>query len=145
MRRWWLLAILTILLAAAPRAALACSCAQATKAQQAANVAVVFTGTVTNVSRVFSIGNLCSMSSADPVSVGFQVDSVYKGDLPTTVAVRTAVSGASCGYEFVAGKRYTVFATFGDSSLETGLCRGNTEGTIDPTVYGLPASHPPRT
>ena len=38
-----------------------------------------------------------------------------------------------------------MFMQAGFALVETGLCRGNTEGTIDPTEYGLTASHPPRT
>jgi len=143
MRRWWLLAILTILLAAAPRAALACSCAGVSKPQAAQNASVVFSGRVTSVTRPFAIGISCTSSSEDPVVAVFEVETVYKSELPATTTVRTVVGGASCGYDFVAERRYTVFATVGANGLETNLCRGNVEGAITPSEYGLPAGHPP--
>ncbi len=58
--------------------------------------------------------------------------------------MRTATSGVSCGFEFTVGKRYTVFATGAASALETGLCRGNAEGSIVPSEYGLAEGHAPR-
>ncbi len=104
----------------------------------------VFSGVVTSVNRPFAIGIPCTSSSNDLVFAVFTVETVYKGDLPVTVTVRTAVGGASCGYDFVAGKHYTVFATFGSSSLETSACSGNVEGAIVASEYELPAGHPPR-
>ena len=63
--------------------------------------------------------------------------------MPRAVTVATVVGGASCGYEFAGGKRYTVFATGAGDTLETNLCRGNVEGAFAPAEYGLGAGRPP--
>src|SRR2546427_7449129 len=54
----------------------ACSCVQQTAAQQGARADVVFRGTVTVVEP--PITGLV-ISSADPISIRFAVDAVYKG------------------------------------------------------------------
>ena len=137
--------IVALLFAATPRIAVACSCVPSSKPQFAENAQVVFTGHVTGFSQPIGLGPICTTSTETPVVVTFEVESVYKSELPQTTTVRTAMSGASCGYEFTGGKRYTVFATTGQNGLETNLCRGNVEGPIDPAEYGLGAAHPPKT
>jgi hypothetical protein len=121
----------------------ACSCVPFTKPQLVENASVIFTGTVTGASGAFPFGLGCTRSSADPIVVTFEVESLYKGDAPRQLAVSTVVGGASCGYEFQNGKRYTVFATGTRDKLETNLCRGNVEGAIAPAEYGLGAGRPP--
>jgi hypothetical protein len=144
MRRWWpRLALVAVLFVSGPQSALACSCVPFTKPQLVENATVIFTGVVTGGSRQFSFGIPCSVSSADPITFSFDVETVYKGDVAKTTTVTTVVGGASCGYEFVGGKRYTVFATTKDGKLETNLCRGNVEGAIDPPAYGLGPGHGP--
>ena len=103
---------------------------------------MVFTGVVTHVSG-WPMGLVCSSDS--PVAVTFDVETVYKGDVPRVTTVHTVVSGASCGYTFERGKRYTVFPGPREGRLDAGLCRGTVEGTIVPGDYGLPAGRPPRT
>ena len=146
MGRRWLIAVVALSLLAGARPAVACSCVPFTKAQLGENAAIVFTGVVTGASRPFpSFGpGGCTASTADPVTFSFTVETVYKGDVRTSTAVTTAVAGPSCGYEFVAGKRYTVFATTTGGRLETNLCRGNVEGTIAPADYGLGSGRAPR-
>lgn len=102
---------------------------------------MVFTGVVTSVSGI-PLGLVCRSDS--PVAATFDVETVYKGDVPRTITVHTVVSGASCGYTFEVGKRYTVFPWSLDGRLDAGLCRGNVEGAIVATDYGLPQGHPPR-
>ncbi len=143
MRRRWLLALVALLFVSGPHPALACSCVPFTKPQLVENATVVFPGVVTGRSRQFSFGIPCSVSSADPVTFSIDVETVYKGDVPKTTTVTTVVGGASCGYEFVGGKRYTVFATASGGKIETNLCRGNVEGLIDPPAYGLGSGHAP--
>ena len=102
---------------------------------------MVFTGVVTSVSG-WPVGLVCSSTS--PVAVTFDVETVYKGDVPRTITVHTVSSGASCGYTFEVGKRYTVFPWSLDGKLDAGLCRGNVEGAIVGADYGLSAGQPPR-
>jgi hypothetical protein len=139
MRRWWpRLALVAVLFVSGPHPALACSCVPFTKPQLVENATVIFTGVVTGGSRQLTIGLSCGThSSVDAVTYAFDVQTVYKGDVVKTATVTTVVSGVSCGYEFVVGKRYTVFATSSNGRLETNLCRGNAEGAIDPSEYGL--------
>jgi hypothetical protein len=137
---------LVILIAAAalvggPSTAFACSCAPRTPDQYASDATLVFTGVVTSVSG-FPRGLVCSSTS--PVAATLDVETVYKGDVPRSLTVHTVVSGASCGYSFEAGKRYTVFPRMADGRLAAGLCNGNIEGTIVAGEYGLPDGHPPR-
>jgi hypothetical protein len=136
---------LVILIAAAalvggPNIAFACTCALQSPHVYATNATVVFTGVVTSVNG-FPLGLVCSSTS--PVAVTFDVETVYKGDVPRAVTVHTVSSGASCGYTFETGKRYTVFPRMTDGKLDTGLCNGNVEGTIAPSEYGFQGGRPP--
>lgn len=123
-----------------PRPALACSCVPFTLEERAERASAVFTGVVTRVS-AFPFGANCS--SAAPVSVTFDVETVYKGEVGRTIVVQTVASGASCGFTFEHGKRYTVFPWSYEGKLDAGLCRGNVEGTIAASEYGLPEGRPP--
>jgi hypothetical protein len=142
-RRWLLLVSLLFVVGQQP--AFACSCAQAAKPQLALRAAVIFTGVPTRFVRSFGFsGRGCGIASADPVTFSFDVQSVYKGDVPRRVDVNTVVSGASCGYEFQTGKVYTVFASPREDRLETNLCGGTVEGAITAADYGLPDGKAPR-
>lgn len=127
-----------------PRSAFACSCMPFSKPQLVDNAALIFTGTATGASQVFSFTRACNTSSADPITVTFEVETVYKGDVTRRAAVETVVGGASCGAEFTVGKRYTVFATVSSGRVETNLCRGNVLGEIVAADYGLAAGRPPK-
>lgn len=144
-RHYLVLALIALLMAFGPQPALACSCAQSTNAQHGERAAVVFTGTAIARTGTFPLSLTCARSSAEPVVVSFDVDTVFKGTVTKTATVATVLSGASCGYEFTVGKRYTVFASAGvEGRLETGLCRGNVEGEIAAAEYGLSAGRPVR-
>jgi len=140
------LAAVSAALAYAPSTALACSCVGLTRPDYAQQATLVFTGTVRRVD-VHS-GPLV-FSSMDPIDVGFDVESVYKGKVTETFQVRTR-GDASCGYTFVVGRRYTVFPRLTNEQLEAGSCNGTVEGAIDPQSYLLgsgyaPGSDPPQT
>ncbi len=143
MRRHAAVALLAGVFALGPQPALACSCVPMTKPQHAGFSQVVFTGVATGVTGAFPFSLSCSRSSMDPVFVTFTVETVYKGDVPRETTVSTVVGGASCGYEFVAGRRYTVFAAATEGRFDTNLCRGNVEGTIAPSEYALDEGKPP--
>jgi hypothetical protein len=140
-RRTLLAAIVAVgSLALLPSPADACSCVGFTKPDYARQAAVIFTGTVTRVD-VHS-GPLV-FSSIDPVDVFFDVEAVYKGDVARTFQVSTVASSASCGYEFAAGRRYTVFARLADGKVRTDSCGGTNEGAINPAPYLLSGGYPP--
>jgi hypothetical protein len=115
----------------APTAAFACSCALATTQQYVADADVVVTGRFVERQEPPRF-----MSSADPVTYTVQVDQVHKGTAPTELAVRTAMSGASCGLEGIELDRpYLVFASSGEPTggrtgsgheLWASLCGGTT-------------------
>jgi hypothetical protein len=140
-RRALVILIVAFALAGGPRPAAACTCAPGAPDSYASRATMVFTGVVTSVSG-FPRGLVCRSDS--PVAATFDVETVYKGDVPRTITVHTVVSGASCGYTFEVGKRYTVFPWSLDGRLDAGLCRGNVEGTIVAAQYGLPEGRPPR-
>jgi hypothetical protein len=103
---------------------------------------MVFTGVVTSVSG-FPLGLACSSDA--PVAATFDVETVFKGDVPRRITVHTIAGGANCGYTFKVGKRYTVFPSAGQSDKIYALvCGGEVEGAIVPADYGLPQGHPPR-
>jgi hypothetical protein len=143
-RRAFVAVLVVALFSIDPRAAFACSCAQQSKPQLVENATLIFTGVATSASQPFSFTRACYASSADPISVAFDVETVYKGDVTRRATVETVVSGASCGAEFTVGKRYTVFATVSSGRIETNLCRGNELGGIVPADYGLGAGRPPK-
>jgi hypothetical protein len=104
---------------------------------------MVFTGVVTSVSGS-PLGLACS---ADSVPATFDVETVYKGDVPRTITVHPIGSAANCGsHAFKVGKRYTVFPTASEHSdrVYALACGGEVEGAIAPADYGLSAGRPPR-
>ena len=142
-RRYAVLALIVGSLFLRPQPALACSCITQPKTQVAEGAAVAFTGTASGMSQFFGLGTACSPSSASRVGVTFEVETVYKGDVGKRATVFSAADGASCGATFELGKRYTVFAVRNGEALETDLCRGNADGAIVPSEYGLGAGRPP--
>jgi len=119
----------------------ACSCVQQSEAQQAARADVVFRGTVTVIEAPIT-GFMTS--SADPMSIRFAVDAVYKGEATRTYWVSTERSGASCGFDFLVGREYTVFAGVREDRVHTDICSGTMQGGRDPASIGLPAGRAPR-
>jgi hypothetical protein len=111
--------LLAALLAPATRLAYACSCAEPDPPQLALDkAAAVFAGQVRRVD--LTAGTL--ISSNDPVTVGFDVRQVWKGPVAATLAAQTARSDASCGYSFMAGQAYLIYASGSESNLQVTLC-----------------------
>lgn len=106
-------------LGAAP--ALACSCVPMTDAEYAESADVVFAGILLHREEPDDGGII---SSGDLVTLTFAVDEVYKGQVGTTVQVRTARSGASCGLELDGEGPFLVFTEFGENGLTASLCGG---------------------
>ncbi|MEV0896916.1 hypothetical protein [Actinoplanes sp. NPDC049802] len=94
----------------AARPAWACSCASGFDPLENADVA--FVGVAEEVD-----DRLLGTS----VDVRFAVESVLKGDAGDSVTLVTNKDEASCGYGFVEGGRYRVYAVDG----QTNLCDGN--------------------
>lgn len=104
------------LLPAAP--ASACSCAMPKPPEEALRDATaVFSGRAVRIERpVFS------PSSLDPVSVAIGVDRWWKGPGTARVTVKTAREGASCGYGFIEGREYLVYAYGDGNDLGVSAC-----------------------
>lgn len=118
-----LLAFSAVSIPAAP--ACACSCAVLDEAQSTAQAELVFDGTVQR------IGKPAPWSDGD-LTVAFTVESVVKGRAAERVTLSTATDSAACGYAFVVGGRYRVFARDG----RTNLCDGNRELPAAPAPTG---------
>jgi hypothetical protein len=144
-----LLATVGVLVRAEP--ACACSCVAFTDAEAMARADAVFAGTVVDVDSSV-LGSL--LSSTDPVTVTLQVSTVYKGDVPAEVQVKTVASEVSCGYPFGEGSRYLVHVQIDEAGdWNTGLCSNNkvlpaagepTTGPVPTVGYPpTPVSQPP--
>ncbi|WP_339222660.1 hypothetical protein [Paenibacillus sp. FSL H8-0332] len=131
MRSAWLMILCALivfmtLLTVRPQVTYACSCAvSASPLEAMEQSAAVFEGTVVSIKEKFKI----MQSSADPVRVTFQVGARWKGEMGEKVTVTTALSGASCGFEFTKGERYIVYAAGeegegkgGTAKLTVSLC-----------------------
>jgi hypothetical protein len=120
------LAAVVMAVSATAGPACACSCADLTAEEKADSADVVFTGRVRDIRRL-----------AGHKRVQFRARVLYKGKVRRDVTISTELYGASCGFGFREGKRYTVFA-YRDRGLATNICTGTRRGPIDPDRYGLP-------
>lgn len=113
-----------------PSSGYACSCVQPPAVQQAlAEADAVFAGKVMNIIEP-KPNVLGLMSSADPVTVTFQVSQIWKGISDKQVSITTALSSASCGYSFAEDREYIVYAYQNDAyMLETNICMRTSELT----------------
>jgi len=125
-----LLTIAAILLTLFPRPAYACSCGIRSFDEEFDYAVAIFAGEVVSLSVPGPVNGM--ISTADPVKVRFQVQTVWKGPVKSTLVVTTPREDASCGYEFIEGETYLVYAfdpvinAFSqESSLETHLCTRN--------------------
>jgi hypothetical protein len=107
------------LMVASPQKAYACSCIPPRPPLESmANSAAVFSGKVVRI----EAEDTPLISSADPVKVVFEVSMVWKGAEDGAIALSTARDSASCGYDFIVGEEYLVYADNGENGLITGLC-----------------------
>jgi hypothetical protein len=98
----------------------ACSCAESASAQaELQQQTAVFSGKVIAIKKPFK---LLIRSSADPVNVTFEVDRVWKGDVGKIVSIQTAMSEASCGFNFDQNQEYLVYAYGNIADLRASLC-----------------------
>jgi hypothetical protein len=80
-------------------------------------------------------------SSADPVTWTVDVDKIEKGQVADPQDVQSSRDSASCGYDFVVGKRYRVFANRQENGkLATGLCSGTAEQSAPPPTSTVVAT-----
>jgi hypothetical protein len=96
-----------------PRGALACTCAQPASAQEGLKQAdAVFVGLVERF-ELKGTGRIAT----------FHVRTVWKGPEASRLYVATGGGDGDCGYHFIAGIEYLVFAHRGaPDSLQTSIC-----------------------
>lgn len=124
----------TFAIAAVPlEQAAACSCAQMSLDEAAANAQAVFAGTVVDERPVGrDEGPLRAVAATAPmpgllgrVIYTFKVDGVAKGDVGPQVELLGGGDGASCGMSFGVGERWMVFASWDGAMHSSSLCAGN--------------------
>jgi hypothetical protein len=125
----FLLAVVAGLLTVTGGTAAACSCAQLTPRERVDQAVAVFTGTATEVRLIERF------TGGGKVTATLRTDLVYKGEPEAAFEVSTRAQGPACGYRFVEGTRYLIFAGRQDGELTTTLCSGNVEL---PAGTGLP-------
>jgi hypothetical protein len=69
-------------------------------------------------------------SSADPVTLVFRVEQVYKGDIANRVEVVTARDSASCGLAVGVGQRIGLLLDRDGDTWRSGLC-----SQVDPAAF----------
>ena len=102
------------------RDARACSCISGTPLCETLwNTPVVFAGEVIEIADVPG-----PSSSPFPANrlVRFRVEQSWREEVPREVEVRTGSGGGDCGYTFIKGVRYLVFARRNGEQLNTSIC-----------------------
>ena len=95
-----------------------CSCRPLVPDEASQWASAVFAGRVV---RIYEPGWWKTIrTGSDPLEITFEVERVWKGDVPSKVTVETRVSEASCGYDFDRRERYLVYAHDGQVSLCSG-------------------------
>ena len=111
------LAALAIACVVNPACVFACSCLPpGPPADALASATAVFSG------RVAALAGTVDAGGSDPVQVTFAISKVWKGTDQPTIEVLTSASSASCGFEFVQGEEYLVYASESEGRLQTNLC-----------------------
>jgi len=103
------LLFITIIIASvsfmAPSKAAACSCAELASVEDSLERSeAVFSG------KVLEIKELKNTSGYMRKSVKFEVNKVWKGRSESLIVIYTGIGGGDCGYAFVEGKEYLVYA-----------------------------------
>ncbi len=108
----------------------ACTCKDATDGEAFASAEIVFVGVVSDLGLDYSKHERVT---------GFTVQRVFKGAVPASIRVTSALSGAACGFAFARDTTYLVFASRFKGRLITSLCAGNralAAGQSPPSEFG---------
>lgn len=96
-------------------------------------------------------GEVVTLAEADDGAVValFDVDVVYKGEIPRAVTVRTGGAGDTCAVPFREGAAYVVFATGESDAWSAHLCGGTTDDRtyidregVEPVASFVPGATP---
>ena len=105
-----------VLLATAPRAAVACTCVPPPGPLEALSQSdAVFSG---KVLRIYTDKG----QYGEVHRVQFDVDAYWKGEHGAQLLIETATNSAACGFNFEEGKQYLVYGFLHDSILRTNIC-----------------------
>ena len=103
----------------------ACSCAQpGPPSEELEESSAVFAGTVVSIQHSYDPDGR-SVSRDDRSTIGFEVSSVWKGTVYENMLITTSPTGGSCGFSFVEGQEYIVYAydsPYVDGGYTTGIC-----------------------
>ncbi|MFS0724106.1 stalk domain-containing protein [Paenibacillus sp. 1P07SE] len=122
MKKWMsamMAAAFVVSLVLLPKPADACSCMPSPgPAEEMERQEFVFSGEVVEIEEPAVVE-----SSGDPVTVHFEVDTVWKGEIGAQTQVWTAYSSATCGFHFEVGQQYIVYGTIDEEGGQhVGLC-----------------------
>ena len=108
-----------------PGVVYACKCAApGAPAEELAKFDAVFTGRVISIEHSFD-PNGTTVSPEDRTTVGFEVSNVWKGNILKSMDVTTPPTGGSCGFAFIEGEEYIVYASdsaYGDNGYTVSIC-----------------------
>lgn len=130
--------IVPLVLVVGAGTAFACTCVVASDQDHYDWADAVFEGTLVDVQQP---PQKPVMSSMDPMTLTFEVGTVYKGDVATTEKVATVSSAPSCGLDLQGEGPYLVFATTDGNTLSASIC-GGTRPVADGTPAFGPGSPP---
>jgi hypothetical protein len=120
MQRASILLLSLVGLFTAPSAADACSCVGGTPLCQSFwTTDAVFSGEVISIA---STPNPSGEKYPAHRLVRFKVIDAFRGDVGGVVEVATGAGGGDCGYNFIQGMTYLVYAHVGKSGLSTSIC-----------------------
>ncbi len=105
--------------------AYACSCVEpGSPTEEVSKFDAVFAGTVFLVHHSYD-PEAMNVTPEDRTTIGFEVSAVWKGVVHETTYITTPPTGGSCGFRFVEGEEYIVYASdsrYGDDSYTASIC-----------------------
>ena len=103
----------------------ACSCVQpGSPTEELEKFDAVFVGKVFLVQHSYDPEGK-TVTPEDRSTIGFEVSTVWKGAVHEVTYITTPPTGGSCGFTFVEGEEYIVYASdsyYGDSSYTASIC-----------------------
>src|SRR3989304_3549256 len=113
-----IIATVVCILAGGPRVQ-ACSCVESGPPGEASGkVGTVFVGQVVSSTRFADPPSLEPVFTQTGFRIRLKVTEAFRGDVGTEMVVRTSEGGGSCGYPFVMGRTYLVYAYRDDRRSE---------------------------
>ena len=105
--------------------AYACKCVMpGSPSEELEKFDAVFAGKVLSIEHSFD-PDTRSRSPGDHTTVGFSINTVWKGTVDSNIDLTTPPTGGSCGFAFVEGEEYIVYAYEGageNDSLNVSVC-----------------------